>query len=64
LVSLNLCTKEARTLEGGGYYHVYSAVDVGTIESSVEQRIKEIQRALNRIRRNFREDIVKMTLAN
>jgi predicted transcriptional regulator len=64
LVSLNLCTKEARTLEGGGYYHVYSAVDVGTIESSVEQRIKQIQRALNRIRRSFKEDIIKMTLAN
>lgn len=63
LVSLNLCTKQARTLEAGGYYHVYNAVDIDTIQNGIEQRIREIQRALNRLRRKFREDIIKMTLS-
>jgi predicted transcriptional regulator len=64
LVSLNLCDKAARTRTAGGYYHVYTAADIDAIENNTRQRIAEVQRALTRIRRNFRKDIVKMTLAS
>jgi predicted transcriptional regulator len=64
LVSLNLCNKAAKTREAGGYYHVYTAADIDIIENSTKQRIAEVQRALNRIRRNLREDMIKMTLAS
>ena len=30
LVSLGLCVKETKTIKEGGYYHVYSAVDMET----------------------------------
>ena len=63
LVSLNLCNK-TKTREAGGYYHVYTEADIDIIENSTKQRIAEVQRALNRIRRNLREDMIKMTLAS
>src|SRR5215831_10715619 len=34
LVSLNLCNKSAKSREAGGYYHVYEAVDIDTLENS------------------------------
>jgi predicted transcriptional regulator len=61
LVSLNFCTKQTRTLKAGGYYHVYKAVDIDVIQNGIEQRISEVQKALNRIRKNLREDILKIT---
>ena len=64
LVSLNLCNKAAKTRAAGGYYHVYAAADIDAIETSTKQRIVEVQRALTRIRRNFRKDIIKMALAS
>jgi predicted transcriptional regulator len=60
LVSLDLCTKESRTLKGGGYYHVYSALDIDIIEKNTELRIREIQKSLNKIMRKFRSNIEEM----
>lgn len=60
IVSLDLCTKESKTLKGGGYYHVYNAVDIITIEKNTEQRIREIQKSLNRIMKRFRSNIEQM----
>ena len=60
LVSLDLCTKESKTLKAGGYYHVYNAVDIHTIQRNTEQKIREIQRSLNRIMKTFRSNIEEM----
>ena len=60
LVSLDLCTKESKTLKAGGYYHVYNAVDIDTIQKNTEQKIREIQRSLNRIMKTFRSNIEEM----
>jgi predicted transcriptional regulator len=57
LVSVRFCTKEARTLKDGGYYHLYSASSIDTIERITEQRVREIQRALDLLMRRFRQDI-------
>ena len=63
LVGLGFSTKHTRTLNQGGYYHVYSAADINTIEKNVNQRITEIQSSLNRIKRKFRTDIEKIASA-
>jgi predicted transcriptional regulator len=60
LVSLDLCTKESRTLKGGGYYHLYNAVDINNIEKNTEHKVKEIQASLNRIMKGFRSGIEEM----
>jgi predicted transcriptional regulator len=62
LVSLGFCTKHTRIMKGGGYYHVYRAADITTIEDNVDYRIREIEASLNRIRKKFREDIKKMVI--
>jgi predicted transcriptional regulator len=63
LVGLGFSTKQTRTLKQGGYYHVYEAADVNTIEKNVDQRITEIETSLNRIKRKFRADIKKIVSA-
>jgi len=60
LVSLGFCTKQTRIMKGGGYFHVYRAADITTIENNVDYRIREIEASLNRIRKKFKEDIKKM----
>jgi predicted transcriptional regulator len=63
LVVLDFCSKQAKIIKRGGYYHVYKAVDINRIEKSVDYRIKEVQDSLNRIRKKFREDIKRMALS-
>lgn len=60
LVSLGFCTKETMTLKEGGYYHLYSVSSIDTIERITEQRVREIQRALDLLMRKFRQDIKQM----
>jgi predicted transcriptional regulator len=60
LVGMGFCTKQTRFLRQGGYYHVYSAADISTIEKNVDERISNIQLSLHRIRRRFRVDIKKI----
>jgi predicted transcriptional regulator len=62
LVVLGFCTKHTKTLKEGGYYHIYKAADMNTIEKIVDYRIKEVQQSLNRIRKRFKEDIKIMAL--
>ena len=60
LVSSGICIKESRTIKGGGYYHVYSAVDTKTFKLETEKRVKELQASFERILRKFEEDIENM----
>jgi predicted transcriptional regulator len=60
LVSSGICIKESRTIKGGGYYHVYSAVDTKTFKMETEKRVKELQVSFDRILRKFEEDIEDM----
>ena len=56
LVSLNLVYKRAKTLEGGGYYHVYSAVEDARIKEQARARVKEITEGLERLIDGFAAD--------
>ena len=60
LVSLGFCTKETMTLKEGGYYHLYSVSSIDAIERITEQRVREIQRALDLLMNKFRQDIKQM----
>jgi predicted transcriptional regulator len=52
LMSCGMCIRETRSLEKGGYYHVYSAIDRATLKAKMEQCVKEwgqrMQEALSR----------------
>jgi predicted transcriptional regulator len=57
LVSLGLCVKETKTIKEGGYYHVYSAVDMATFKVETEKRVKELQKSLDRLLKKFEDDM-------
>ncbi len=59
LVTLGLCVKETKTIKEGGYYHVYSAVDMQTFKVETEKRVKELQRSLDRLLKKFEDDMRK-----
>jgi predicted transcriptional regulator len=59
LVTLGLCVKETKTIKEGGYYHVYSAVDMQTFRVETEKKVKELQRSLDRLLKKFETDMQK-----
>lgn len=60
LVTLGFCTKETMTLKEGGYYHLYTVSSIDAIERITEQRVREIQRALDLLMKKFKQDIKQM----
>ena len=60
LVSLSICMKETKSIKEGGYYHLYSAVDVETFRMETEKRVKEIEQSFHRILKKFEEELEKM----
>ena len=59
LVTLGLCAKETKTIKEGGYYHVYSAVDMETFKIETEKKVKELQKSLDRLLKKFEDDMQK-----
>ncbi len=57
LVSAGICIKETRTIREGGYYHVYSAVDMETFKVETETRVKDLQKSLDRLMKKFESDM-------
>lgn len=57
LVSLGLCVKETKTIKEGGYFHVYSAVDMETFKAETEKKVKDLQRSLDRLLKKFESDM-------
>src|SRR5215203_5671668 len=53
LVSLGICVKETKTIKDGGYFHVYSVVDMETFKKETERRVKDLQRSLDRLLKKF-----------
>ena len=53
LVSLGLCVKETKTIKDGGYFHVYSVVDVETFKKETERKVKDLQKSLDRLLKKF-----------
>ena len=59
LVSAGLVHKQSKTLEGGGYYHVYSMAEPEQIKEYARQRVKEITDSLESLIENFEPDLKK-----
>jgi predicted transcriptional regulator len=57
LVSAGICIKETRTIREGGYYHVYSAVDMETFKAETEMRVKDLHKSLDRLMKKFESDM-------
>jgi predicted transcriptional regulator len=57
LVSAGICIKETRTIREGGYYHVYSSVDMETFKAETEMRVKDLQKSLDRLMKKFESDM-------
>ena len=53
LVSINLITKQTKTLKGGGYYHTYTMLDPTLIKKHARERVKEITESLQSLINNF-----------
>jgi predicted transcriptional regulator len=59
LVGLGICMKETRTVKEGGYYHLYSAIDMEAFRAETEKRVKELEQSIHRLLRKFEEDMDK-----
>ena len=57
LVGLGICVKETRTIKEGGYFHVYSAIDMKTFRMVTEQKVKELEATFHRLLRKFEDNI-------
>jgi predicted transcriptional regulator len=59
LVRMGICNKEAKTIKDGGYYHVYSAIDVETFKLETQRKVNELKEGLDRILKKFEQDMNK-----
>jgi predicted transcriptional regulator len=57
LVALGICVKETKTIKEGGYYHVYSAIDVKSFKIQTENKVKELEASFHRILRKFEDNM-------
>jgi predicted transcriptional regulator len=57
LVGLGICVKETKTIKEGGYYHVYSAIDVKSFKIQTENKVKELEASFHRILRKFEDNM-------
>jgi predicted transcriptional regulator len=57
LVSINLVTKQSKSLKGGGYYHTYAMLDPATIKKHARERVKEITESLEALVDRFDSDL-------
>ena len=59
LVSINLVTKQSKSIKGGGYYHTYAMLDPETIKKHALERVKEITESLKALVDSFELDLQK-----
>ena len=59
LVSINLVSKQTKTLKGGGYYHTYRMLDLELIKKHAKERVKKITESLQALIKNFDSDLEK-----
>jgi predicted transcriptional regulator len=64
LVGAGLAYKETMGLAGGGYYHLYSAVEPSKVKQQSKLKVREICRSLEKLIRTFEEDVQKHLAAS
>ncbi|HTY74015.1 MAG TPA: helix-turn-helix domain-containing protein [Candidatus Nanoarchaeia archaeon] len=59
LLSAGLVNKQTKPLKGGGYFHVYSAVEPAKIKQQARQKVKDITEGLENLIESFESDLTK-----
>lgn len=59
LLSAGLVIKQSRTLKGGGYFHVYTAIEPAKIKQQARQKVREITEGLESLIDSFESDLTK-----
>jgi len=57
LTSCNLCTKKTRTIETGGYYHIYSCNDSKKVRKEIESCIDEWYAIVKKTLKKFEKEM-------
>jgi len=57
LTSCNLCTKITKTIESGGYYHLYAFKDAKGVRKELELCIDEWYNHIKQILKNFEKEM-------
>src|ERR671933_1372371 len=63
LVGLGICVKETKTIKEGGYYHVYSAIDIKSFKMQTENKVKELEASFHRILRKFEDSTEEINIS-
>lgn len=61
MVSAGLCVKEVKNMRDRGYYHLYSCNDIKTIRRNTKLKVEEVQNSLERILKQFEDDLTDIT---
>ena len=59
LVNLRICEKDTMTLKEGGWYHVYTAIDIAAFKMETEKRVNEIKESFDSLLKKFEADLSK-----
>ena len=59
LVNLRICEKDTKTLKEGGWYHVYTAIEIAAFKMETEKRVKEIKESFDILLSKFEADLNK-----
>jgi len=59
LVSINLVSKQSKSLKSGGYYHTYAMMDPALIKKHATERVNEITESLQELIDSFESDFKK-----
>jgi len=59
LVSINLVSKQSKSLKSGGYYHTYAMMDPALIKKHATERVNEITESLQALIDSFESDFKK-----
>lgn len=63
LVGLGICIRETKTIKEGGYFHLYSAIDIRSLKMETQKKVKELEEGCNRLLRKFENDIQRVLAA-
>ena len=57
LTSCGLCMKKTKTIESGGYYHLYSCSDSKQVKKEIESCIDEWYKQMKKTLKDFEEEL-------
>lgn len=59
LISCGLCFRETKTIERGGYYHIYSAVSPEIVKKKIQDCIEQLNTSMKKALEEFDEKFLK-----